>query len=361
MENSGLSQTAAIASPAAHSLNNLDSLNDVPIGVVAIGRNEGDRLIRCLNSLRAYLPPSVPIVYVDSGSTDSSVAEAKARAVRVICLDMSIPFTGARARNAGFNYLLQHFPNTKYVQFIDGDCELLPNWMPDAVSFLETAPNVAVVSGRLRERFPEASFYNQLADIEWDNPPGETDMCGGITLMRAAPVKSVGGFNDAMICGEEPELCIRLRQQGWKIYAIETDMALHDMDMHRFGQWWKRSVRGGWAVAEGAAMYAHLPERYMKKENISGWVWGAVFPMLMVSLVAVSHGATLLLLLFAYALLFFKIYTYRQKIGEGNKKSFLYAFFCTLSKVPQAIGQAKYWINRWQNKPATLIEYKRAE
>ena len=326
--------------------------------MVAIGRNEGDRLIRCLTSLRRHLPPTVPIIYVDSGSTDNSVAEAKARDVNVLCLDMSIPFTGARARNAGFRYLLKHFPDTQYVQFIDGDCELLADWMPAAVQALDDAPELAVVFGRLRERFPEASFYNQLADIEWDDPVGETDMCGGISLMRTGPVASVGGFNDKMICGEEPELCIRLRQQGWKIYCIDADMALHDMDMHRFGQWWKRSVRGGWAVAEGAAMYGYLPERYMKRESTSGWIWGACFPLLMVGLSVASHGITLLLLLSVYALLFFKIYRYRRQIGEGNRKSLLYAFFCTISKIPQAIGQAKYWLNRWQNKPATLIEYK---
>jgi len=336
-------------------------LETAQIGVVAIGRNEGDRLIRCLDSLKRHLPSTVPLIYVDSGSTDNSVSEAQSRGVQVIRLDMSIPFTGARARNAGFNYLMQRFPNTQYVQFIDGDCELLPKWMPAAVATLDASPGQAVVVGRLRERFPEASFYNQLADIEWDVPVGETDVCGGISLMRTAPLLAVGGFNDAMICGEEPELCIRLRQRGWKLSCIDADMALHDMDMHRFGQWWKRSVRGGWAVAEGAAMYAHLPERYMHKENVSGWVWGAWMPLLALSLGFATDGMTLLLLLSAYALLLVKIYLYRRQRGESVRKSSIYAFFCTVSKIPQVIGQAKYWLNRWQNKPATLIEYKGAK
>lgn len=338
-----------------------DALASAQIGVVAIGRNEGDRLIRCLDSLRKHLPAAVPIIYVDSGSTDNSVAEAHARNVRVVCLDMSIPFTGARARNAGLDYLLQHFPDTEYVQFIDGDCELLPEWMPAAVSALDASPETAVVFGRLRERFPNASFYNQLADIEWDNPVGETDMCGGISLMRTALVRAVGSFNAAMICGEEPELCIRLRLQGWKIHCIDADMALHDMDMHRFSQWWKRSVRGGWAVAEGAAKYGHLPEKYMQRESMSGWFWGASLPLLSLGLAASTHGLTILLCLFVYSLLMVKIYTHRQQDGEVRKKSFVYAFFCTLSKLPQAIGQAKYWLNRWQRKPAVLIEYKSAK
>ena len=120
MEHSALQSTAllshdnlldeASSHQAAHPQ---DSLESAQIGVVAIGRNEGDRLIRCLDSLRQHLPNTVPIVYVDSGSTDNSVAEARVRNVRVVCLDMSIPFTGARARNAGLDYLMQHFPDTE--------------------------------------------------------------------------------------------------------------------------------------------------------------------------------------------------------------------------------------------------------
>jgi len=328
------------------------------LGVVAIGRNEGDRLIRCLDSLKQYLPPDVPIIYVDSGSTDNSVTEAQSRGVSVITLDMSIPFTGARARNEGFQYLMRQHPQTQYVQFIDGDCELLPHWINAAIVVLEDSPELAVVFGRLNERFPEASPYNQLADMSWDGPVGEADACGGIAFMRVAPLRAAGGFNEKMICGEEPELCIRFRQNGWKIQRIGVDMAIHDMDMHRFGQWWKRSVRGGWAVAEGTAMYGHTRERYMRQENISGWLWGAVLPLVAIGLVGLTGGRSLLLLA-AYGLLLFKIYKYRRNhLRESANKSLLYAYYCTLSKVPQAIGQGKYWLNRWQQKPATLIEYK---
>ncbi|MGC1305602.1 MAG: glycosyltransferase [Phormidesmis sp.] len=326
------------------------------LGVVSIGRNEGDRLIRCLNSLQQHLP-QVPIVYVDSGSTDNSVAEAHSRDVHVIELDMSIPFTGARARNAGFDYLLAQFPHAEYVQFIDGDCELLTGWMAEAIATLEASSKLAVVFGRLHERFPTASFYNQLADMEWNVPIGEVTACGGISLMRAAALKAVGKFNESMICGEEPELCIRLRRQGWKLRRIDCDMAIHDMDMHHFGQWWKRSVRGGWAVAEGAAMYGDSPERYMHRENVSGWLWGATLPLVAGSFAGMTHGVTLGFFSL-YLLLLLKIYRHRRSQSETPKASFLYACFCVLAKVPQAIGQSKYWINRWQQKPATLIEYK---
>ena len=53
-----------------------------------------------------------------------------------------------------------------------------------AYSALANQPNLAIVCGRLRERFPEQSIYNRLCDMEWDTPVGETKACGGIAMMR---------------------------------------------------------------------------------------------------------------------------------------------------------------------------------
>jgi glycosyltransferase involved in cell wall biosynthesis len=330
------------------------------IGVVVIGRNEGERLVRCLNSVIAEVPEGTPIVYVDSGSTDGSVEFANALGIHVFSLDMSIPFTMARGRNTGFNFLVEHFPHLNYVQFIDGDCELLGGWLDTARQTLDQDDRLAVVCGRLHERFPEQSPYNRLADMEWNTPVGDTDFCGGIAMMRVAALKAVNGYNTSLICGEEPEMCIRLRQQGWKIRRIEPDMAIHDMAMTRFRQWWRRSIRGGWAVAEGFAMYGNTPERYMVQQSRSGWVWGILVPMLIVGDAWWTWGGSFLLLL-GYGYLMLRVYQYRRQRGDTVEHSRLYAFFCVLSKIPQAIGQAKYWLTRWSGQAATIIEYKTSE
>ncbi|MEO0986349.1 MAG: glycosyltransferase [Cyanobacteria bacterium J06639_14] len=330
------------------------------IGVVTIGRNEGERLIRCFQSLQAQLPPAMPIVYVDSGSTDDSVEKAQRMGIDVVNLDMSVPFTMPRGRNTGFQHLLSHYPDLEFVQFIDGDCELLPNWLETALEFIKHDPQLAVVCGRRRERFPDRSPYNRLAEMEWNTPIGEAEACGGDALMRVAAIKAVGGYNAAMICGEEPEMCIRLRRQGWRIWRIDADMTLHDAAMLQFGQWWKRSIRGGWAIAEGYAMYGHSPEQYMRQEYKSGWLWGLIIPTLALALALPTRGVSLLLLL-AYSLLGVKIYRYRAQVYlDPPDNARLYAVYCTVSKFPQMIGQSKYWLNRMQNKPATLIEYKQS-
>ncbi|MEL7493816.1 MAG: glycosyltransferase, partial [Cyanobacteria bacterium J06554_11] len=286
------------------------------VGIVAIGRNEGERLKLCINAVKVQISDlvgeqaahqksdptpeqtlhSVPIVYVDSGSTDSSIQLAKSMGVHVVELDRAIPFTAARARNTGFKYLLARYSNLKYIQFIDGDCELAACWMKEAYECLERDAQLAVVCGHRKESFPEHSVYNRYTDLEWYKPAGENvQACGGDALIRVDALRSVDGYNSTLICGEEPEMCLRMRRLNWKIQRLDRVMVFHDADMTQFGQWWKRAVRGGWAVSEGYAMYGHAPEKYMIHRYISGWVWGAVVPAFSVLLAVQTHGLSLLL------------------------------------------------------------------
>jgi glycosyltransferase involved in cell wall biosynthesis len=200
----------------------------VNIGVVVIGRNEGERLRKCLASVARQ---TGKVVYVDSGSTDNSVEIAESLGAVVVNLDMMRPFTAARARNEGFMRLREAAPDLAYVQFVDGDCEILPGWLEEAALFLDEHPDVAAVCGRLRERFPERSVYNMLCDIEWNTPVGEAKACGGNAMLRADALSQAGKYREDLIAGEEPELCVRLRASGWKIWRLAAEMALHDADM----------------------------------------------------------------------------------------------------------------------------------
>ncbi|MBB1492649.1 glycosyltransferase, partial [Paracoccus sp. MC1854] len=301
-------------------------------GIVIIGRNEGTRLKRCLASVSGQ---AGAVVYVDSGSTDGSPDAARQAGVDVVDLDMSQPFTAARARNAGFARLMVLRPGTRVVQFVDGDCELHPGWLGTAYRFLQQHPDVAVVSGRLRERFPEASVYNRLADAEWQAPLGEARACGGNAMMRAQPFQDQGGFNPALIAGEEPELCVRLRKAGWRIWRLDAEMGLHDAAMTRFGQWWRRAKRSGHAAAEGAAMHGSAPERHKLAETRRALIWGLGLPLLVFVGWLVTPWAALLLLAWPLQVLRLRLR------GEPWER----ALFLTLAKFPEAQGVLRY---AWQ-------------
>lgn len=322
------------------------------IGIVVIGRNEGERLEKCLASVVGGAAGSV--VYVDSGSTDMSVAIATAMGVAVVILDAGIPFTAARARNEGFRKLLALVPDVTCVQFVDGDCVIIGDWLKTAAAYLDENTDVAVVCGRLRERHPERSVYNLLCDMEWDTPVGAAKACGGIAMMRVAAFSQVGGYRAGLIAGEEPELCIRLRAAGWRVWRLDAEMALHDAEMTRFGQWWRRSIRNGYAFAEGVALHGAPPERHWTRESRRAWFWGGAIPLATFSAVW-SWGVPGFALLAFYPL---QIIRLALLGGRSARENWWRAFFLVIGKFPEMLGQMKYWWNRICNRTNTLIEYK---
>jgi GT2 family glycosyltransferase len=312
------------------------------IAAVLIGRNEGERLKRAL----AAIPGTVDqVVYVDSGSTDGSVDAARSVGAQVVELDTAVPFTAARARNAGLALVT---PDTRYVQFIDGDCEVQPDWIDHAAAFLDANPNAAVACGRRRERHPEASIYNRLIDAEWSTPVGEAKSCGGDAMMRLDALAEVNGFNPFMIAGEEPELCVRLRQAGWQIHRLDAEMTLHDADIHRFGQWWRRAERAGHAYAEGAALHGAAPEQHNVARLRRAVIWGGAIPILSVAGLTVTPYAPLLMLAWPLQI---------ARLTLSGAPA-LHAVFLTLAKLPEAIGAARYAFRRATGRSPRLIEYK---
>lgn len=251
-------------------------------GVVIIGRNEGERFERCLRSL---VGRANPIVYVDSGSTDGSVAFAESyvsHGVLVVRLDMSTPFTAARARNAGLDRLLEAAPQTQFVQFVDGDCEVREGWLEAAAAKLNDDATLAAVSGRLRERFPDASLYNRLADLEWERPVGEEKSCGGVAMMRVEAVRKAGGFDPTLIAGEEPELCARMRARGFRIWRLSDEMASHDLAMTTKKQWLTRARRHGYAIIEVSYFKTAASRALFQQQVRSAVLWGFVAPAIVV-------------------------------------------------------------------------------
>jgi len=338
----------------------------IQLGFVAIGRNEGERLKRCLRSVCGLTPR---VVYVDSGSTDGSVEFAKSLDVEVLPLDTSTTFTMARARNAGWRLLIHKWPEVHFIHFIDGDCELIDGWVPSAREFLDSQPEVAAVCGRRRERYPEASVYNRLCEAEWNTPPGLAKACGGDSLIRRTAIEAVGGYNEALIAGEEPEMCLRLRQAGWKIWRLNTDMTLHDANILRWGQWWRRCLRGGYGAADVAARTAADPacggEILFGSQVTSARQWvGGGAALLVAALVLVLAGlwwAGLLLVLAlagALALQAARIAKGALKRCGGWQAAAEYGAFTVLAKLPQFLGVWKYEQDARTRRSARMIEYK---
>lgn len=312
------------------------------VDAVVIGRNEGARLIACLASVQRQVRR---VVYVDSGSTDGSTEAARLAGAEVLALDMSVPFTAARARNTGWRSLADDPPD--FVQFIDGDCELRRDWVPVALAKMAGGPSVAVVCGRRRERRPEASIYNWLIDLEWDTPVGKALACGGDALIRYSALVAAGGYRDDLIAGEEPELCLRLRHAGGEVWRIDAEMTLHDAALTRFSQWWRRTRRAGFAYAEGASLHGAGPERHWVRETRRALLWGGLLPLVIV------FGGLVFPPLWSAAL------AYPIQIARLSRRGgWLWAGFTVMGKFAEAAGAMEFYIRRRFDRRRGLIEYK---
>jgi GT2 family glycosyltransferase len=320
------------------------------VAAVVIGRNEGGRLIDCLKSLQTYVKC---IVYVDSGSIDGSPQNAEQLGTSVLRLSTDAPFTAARARNEGFAVLKRLRPDISFVQFVDGDCELVTGWLVKAVKFMTERDDIAVVCGRRRERYPSASVYNRLCDIEWDTPIGPTSACGGDSLVRASAFEAVSGFRAQLIAGEEPELCLRLREKGWKIWRLDAEMTRHDAAIARFSQWWRRSVRSGYGTAEVVLLHWDSPFAIWKRELIRSIAWGGAVPLLIA-------GSALMNPISIAATLIYPLQICRIAVARGpfSAASWAYAIFVTLGKFAEFQGIMKYLWRGSQARSIKLIEYK---
>lgn len=319
------------------------------VGAVVIGRNEGARLEACLAALAGRLDR---IVYVDSGSTDGSVAAARAVGAEVVLLDADRPFTAARARNAGLAALAAGGP-PDYVQLVDGDCAVDPGWIATARAFLDAHPRVGVACGRRRERFPSASVYNRLCDWEWATPVGAARACGGDALMRLDAVCGVGCYDGTVIAAEDDELCQRLRAAGWEIRRIDAEMTRHDAAIHRFGQWWRRAVRAGHGFAE----VGHRHPGHFVAERRRAWAWGAALPAAALAGIAMSPPLAAAVA-GLYGLSFARSAWRLSQAGMTRREAVAGAGLLTLSKLPNLIGMLTWRLRRLRGGPSRIIEYK---
>jgi glycosyltransferase involved in cell wall biosynthesis len=323
------------------------------VGVVAIGRNEGDRLVRCLESVGG----SAPVVYVDSSSTDQSVANAKGLGAEVVELDANMPLTAARARNAGAQRLREIAPGLKYIQFVDGDCELRSEWLDRARRELEADPKLAAVCGRRRERFPRSSIYNRLMDMEWDTPVGPAKSVGGDAMFRLEAFDVANGFDPTVMAGEEPQLCMRIRQWDWHFLRVDAEMTLHDAAISRFGQWWKRQVRGGYGAMDVYRRFEINGERLFAKNTRSAMMWAVGWPAAVIVAGLISHVAGWIVLLIL-PLQIARLSARAFLRGVPPRVALASGVLTMLSKWAWFAGQMRYRREQWAGKSPQLIEYK---
>lgn len=173
-------------------------------------------------------------------------------------------------------------------------------------------------------------------------------------MFRRTAFEQVGGFRDSLIAGEEPELCLRLRSAGWRIWRVDREMTLHDAAILRWTQWFRRARRTGHAFAEGAALHGATPERHWVRETRRALLWGFALP-LAILLLAVFWDLKAVGLFLVFPLQVARLAVRRVRPGTPRWTA---ALLLVLARFPEAVGVFDYWSRRLAGRRATLIEYK---
>jgi glycosyltransferase involved in cell wall biosynthesis len=326
------------------------------LSVVIIGRNEGTRLTRCLQSVAGVQSAGqIEIIYVDSASTDGSPENARNYQAQVVILDGEGQ-TAARGRNAGWPRSL-----AEYVLFLDGDTILNPEFPRAALEILKSNAQIAAVWGHRRELCPERSIYNRVLDLDWIYLPGFTEYFGGDVMIRRSALVETGGYDPRLIAGEEPELGRRLRARGYLILHIDTPMTLHDLNMTRFRQYWLRAFRAGFAYAEISERFSRTTDPMWREESRGNLIRGVAWSVWLCVGVGLAVIRSWGLLTWIAVLAVFAIrsaWRVRYKAPGQPLLLLLYGIHSHLQHVPVLSGQLQYQRSRRSGKQIGIIEYK---
>jgi glycosyltransferase involved in cell wall biosynthesis len=206
-------------------------MQDCPyISVVVIGKNEALNLPDCFNSIQNidYPQDKLDVIYVDTGSTDSSVQISHQYSVRVAEEISNYP-SPALARNRGL-----HEAKHDIIHFIDGDMTIGHDYLKNAVQYLGKNGVVCVI-GRLDEKNKHKNLISWILHYHWaKRKPGFMDAPGAGGTFLKSVLLEVGGYDTEILRGEETDLGIRLRKKNYRILMIDKLMGTHDYGIKTF-------------------------------------------------------------------------------------------------------------------------------
>ncbi len=218
------------------------------LSVILITRNQVWNVPRLVESVLRETAglASREIVLVDSASQDGTVAAAARYPIRVLRLRGDQQLSAAAGRYVGFRQTTGDL-----VLFLDGDMELCPGWLSQAINILRQQPDIAVVTGVVIDRPLDTPRDNVFAVEQADGEVRVKDVQhgGGAALYRRAVLDEVGPFNPHFYSDEEPELCVRIRRRGYRVVETDYPAVCHYTEPYEalsslFARWKRRLYLG---------------------------------------------------------------------------------------------------------------------
>ena len=268
-----------------------------------------------------------------------------------------LPLTAARARNAGFEYLRSALPHLEFVQFVDGDCELVPGWSEMAERFLQRArrhrsclrSKARTLSRKIRSIIG-CVIRSGIRLSAAPMPAAETP------CFESEHSKTWADLIQLLLPAKSRNSAYDYESVAGKSGASTSEMTVHDAAMTSFNQWWKRTARGGHAYAEISALHASSAARIWQWEKMRAMLWGAVLPIIVVAGAMVSKLALIGALLYPA-----QICRTAVRRGANKLSSWRFSTFMLIAKFAEMQGIARYWQSQISGRRPRRVDYKEFE
>ena len=232
------------------------------VSIIIKALNEEKRVAAAVKSaLAAVETVGGEVVLADSCSTDRTIALASGFPIRIVQLAHADERCCGVGPQLGFQHSMGEF-----IYILDGDMEMLPGFLSEAVAFMQAHPEVAGVGGRIVEM--NTSSLEYLARVErglGHMQAGEVDRLDMGGLYRRSAVEDAGYFSDRNLHSyEEFDLAVRLRVQGWKLWRIGADAVRHHGHDAPAYELLMRRWRSGYVCGLGELVRAAWGQPHMK-------------------------------------------------------------------------------------------------
>lgn len=201
----------------------LGNLSVPRVSVLLPTLNEVETVGCALESLAEQTFDDFEVVVIDDGSTDETVAEVRRAATDLPAVEV-IERNDERGIASALNRGLEA-ARGEYVARQDADDRSHPDRLRLQIEFLDANPEAVLVGTGVHQVELDGSYRSRRHVYE-DPPPSvyreKSPFVHGTVLMRAAAVRTVGGYDELFPTSEDRDLWIRM--------AREFDYELRNLD-----------------------------------------------------------------------------------------------------------------------------------
>lgn len=223
------------------------------LSVIIVNYNTGKYAVECIHSVLRQKHIQVEVVVVDNASQDDSVDLLTGEFGSKVCITTS-------KENLGFgraNNLAASKATGEFLLLLNPDAVILsPFALSNLVKFLSVHPEMGMVGPAIKESLKDRNIlprytYPSTKHIKYTNTfknlPGKIAwILGACMLVRRDLYNQICGFDpDYFLYGEDADICLRIRKQGYEIgyceeVSIEHVSGASEIGASSFDKWLRK-------------------------------------------------------------------------------------------------------------------------